>query len=210
MTTKTISEPRTKGRPSLEEAAEIDRAIREAALQELFEKGEAASVNAVAQAAGLSRKTVYARYSSKSELFIAAVREMLINVESMSIETTGPLEERIVSYVRKATAMLGRPHAQAIQRALSLNPHMMGELHSELVRAARKIFFDPIVGILLQAEQAGELQPGIDCRRVAKLIMDATVFARHSPLPDDALPADAEKDAALIAHVVCRGITAAD
>lgn len=206
MTSKTNGEQRTKGRPSLEEAAEIDRAIREAALRELFEKGEAASLNAVAQAAGLSRKTVYARYSSKSELFIAAVREMLAGVGSMTVETSGSLEERIVSYARTAAQLLDKPHARAFQRALSLNPDMIGELHQELIAASKTIFFEPIAAILLEAQQNGEIQPDIDCSRVAKLIMDSTIYAKQSLLPPGEQPIECADDARLIAQVVCRGI----
>ena len=206
MTSKRSGEQRTKGRPILEEAAEIDRAIREAALRELFEKGEAASLNAVAQAAGLSRKTVYARYSSKSELFIAAVREMLAGVGSMTVDTSGSLEQRIVSYARTAAQLLDKPHARAFQRALSLNPDMIGELHQELIAASKTIFFEPIAAILLEAQQDGEIQPGIDCARVAKLIMDSTIFSKQSLLPGGERLTDRDEDAKLIAQVICRGI----
>ena len=55
------AELRRKGRPKLEEAAQIERAIRDAAFKVLLEQGEAATLNAVAQAAGISRKSLYAR-----------------------------------------------------------------------------------------------------------------------------------------------------
>ena len=202
---RTTTGHRTKGRPSLEEAAAIDRAIRDAALRELFEKGEAASLNAVAQSAGLSRKTVYARYSSKSQLFIEAVREMLAGVGSLAVDTGGSLEQRIVSYVQVATGLLEKPEARAFQRALSLNPDMIGELHHELIAAAKTLFFEPIVTILIDAQCAGEVRPDIDCHRAAKLVMDAAISLKQSLLPNATSHADVTEDAQLIARVMCRG-----
>lgn len=66
--------PRT-GRPTSEESRELDAKVIEAALALFLEKGyDATSMEAIAQAADISKRTLYARYSDKSALFLAALR----------------------------------------------------------------------------------------------------------------------------------------
>lgn len=174
---------RTKGRPSLDQAAAIDRAIKEAALRELLDKGEAATLNAVAQSAGLTRKTVYARYSSKTELFMAAVREVLSNVEPLQFDQTGTLKDRIGNYIRAVFALLENPHAKAFQQALALEPGPTADLRSDLIYATRTIFFEPLAKLLEDARTNGELAADKDVREVARLVMMVAMIAGR--LPDD-------------------------
>jgi AcrR family transcriptional regulator len=64
----------TRGRPTPERAAAIDAAIREAALAVFLGAGfDAATMEAVAQRAQVSKGTLYARYESKEHLFRAVI-----------------------------------------------------------------------------------------------------------------------------------------
>lgn len=61
---------RTRGRPSPEAAAQIDREILQTARALFFEHGfESTSMAMIVKAAGVSKTTLYARYATKAELF---------------------------------------------------------------------------------------------------------------------------------------------
>lgn len=63
------------GRPTSEESRQLDQLVIREALQLFLERGyDGASMEAVAQRAGISKRTLYARYGDKSELFLDALR----------------------------------------------------------------------------------------------------------------------------------------
>lgn len=67
--------PRRGGRPTLAEAAELERSIRAAALALFLELGyEGTSLDAIALAAGTTKATLYARFGSKEALFVAVLQ----------------------------------------------------------------------------------------------------------------------------------------
>jgi TetR/AcrR family transcriptional repressor of mexJK operon len=78
-TRKTSGKPSPgRGRPTAARVAEIDSAIRAAARQTFFDAGfEAASMDAIAAAAHVSKGTLYARYDGKEALFRAVVEDLL-------------------------------------------------------------------------------------------------------------------------------------
>ena len=66
----------TGGRPTREEAARLEARIVEVAMQLFIERGfDATSIDAVAEAAGVSKPTLYARYRDKRALFEAVLNE---------------------------------------------------------------------------------------------------------------------------------------
>jgi AcrR family transcriptional regulator len=74
VTDRAIRAPRRGGRPSLEEAAQLERDIHEAALEQFLEHGyEGTSLDAIASAAGTTKATLYARFGSKEALFSAVL-----------------------------------------------------------------------------------------------------------------------------------------
>ncbi len=148
---------RQKGRPKLEEAAEIDLAIREATIKVLLEQGEAATLNSVAHAAGLSRKSVYARYSSKSDLFLAVIRGLLEGAHGVEFDASGSIEEKLLNYVRAALALTSAPEARAIQRLLNVNPAYIAALKPDMLAATQKHFFNPLRDLLKGAHRDAEL-----------------------------------------------------
>jgi AcrR family transcriptional regulator len=58
------------GRPTQAQSADIEERLREAAIDVFLDSGfEGAKMEAIAQAAGITKRTLYARYSDKSALF---------------------------------------------------------------------------------------------------------------------------------------------
>src|SRR3954452_1909284 len=68
-----LTQPRA-GRPTREEAVARHEALLEVALDHFLEKGfEQATIEAIAQDARATKRTIYARYADKAALFHAAV-----------------------------------------------------------------------------------------------------------------------------------------
>lgn len=186
---------RGKGRPRLTEAAEIDRAIRDAALAVLLEHGEAATMHSVAVAAGLSRKSLYARYPNKTELFLEAIRELLQATGALEYDIGGSAEDRLLSYIRAALAVISRPQSQALQRLLTMDPAYIAALRAEMFDATRRLFFDPLLGLLTDAKGRGELavdDPQAAARVIIRLILTESLVSQKdreswlsSGAPDD-------------------------
>lgn len=148
---------RSKGRPKLEEAAAIDRAIRDATINALLEQGEAPTLHAVAQAAGLSRKSVYARYSSKSELFLDVIRGLLESGEGVEYDTAGDIEERLFHYIQSALDLMSTPQSRTMQRLLTVDPAYIAVLKADMLGAIDRHFYVPLRDLLQQAHSSGEL-----------------------------------------------------
>jgi TetR/AcrR family transcriptional regulator, mexJK operon transcriptional repressor len=172
---------RQKGRPKREQVAEIDLAIREAAINALLEHGEAATLNSVAAAAGLSRKSVYARYSSKSDLFQDVIRRLLEDGHAVEFNAIGSIEDRLRSYIRIALGLTSTREARAIHRLLNIDPSSITALKSDMQNATQKHFFVPLRKLLLDAQSTGELVMD-DIDRATRAIV-ALIFA-ESMAPD--------------------------
>jgi AcrR family transcriptional regulator len=66
---------RRGGRPTLEQAAELDRNIRESALRLFLEHSyEGASMDAIAQSAGTTKASLYSRFPNKESLFNSVLK----------------------------------------------------------------------------------------------------------------------------------------
>jgi TetR/AcrR family transcriptional regulator, mexJK operon transcriptional repressor len=69
---------RRGGRPTREEAARRDERLIDVATALFMERGfDGTSIDAVAEVAGVSKPTVYARYRDKRELFVAVLRRRI-------------------------------------------------------------------------------------------------------------------------------------
>lgn len=80
--------PRTRGRPSADQAAQIDFALLLAGRQLFFEHGyERTSMAMIVKAAGVSKTTLYARYAQKADLFRATVAYTLERIGSKRLTT---------------------------------------------------------------------------------------------------------------------------
>ena len=206
--TPDIIAPRAKGRPRLTEAADIDRAIREAAMQVLLEHGEAATLNAVAQAAGLSRKSLYARYSSKSALFIDVIRADMANARGIEFSTSGAIEDRLLSDIEAALAAIAKPSARAIQHLLNADPIYIAALRQEMLAATHTIFFKPLLALLHDASASNQLvaiQPDIAARMIVHLIFAEAMFV-HKDGQTLFPPTTPTQSARYIADLVLQGL----
>ena len=203
-----VANGRGKGRPKLTEAAEIDRAIREAALQVLLEHGEAATMNAVAVAAGISRKSLYARHPNKTELFLEAIRELLKPAGALHYDASGTAEARLQRYIEAALEVVSRPQSLTIQRLLTIDPAYISALKADMFGAMRRIFFEPLLALLREAQTNKELL--IDDLEQTTRSVIRLILAESMPTGDSSeSPMSAERQAnyaAFLTNLVTRGL----
>lgn len=195
---------RGKGRPKLTEAADIDRAIGDAALKILLEQGEGATMNAIAVAAGVSRKSLYARFSNKTELFLAAIPALLAEVRSLEYHPSGNAEQRLRGFIEQALEVISRPKAQALQRLLAMDGGYAVALRSDITAASHALFHQPLHALLSEASERGEFV--IEDIEATTLAVMRLVFAESMALGADASSTDPAAYAAFLTKLVANGL----
>jgi AcrR family transcriptional regulator len=95
-----------RGRPTHAEAKELDLAIREAAVAAFVENGYAGtSMEAIARAANITKRTLYARYADKRAVFAEVIPWALARSEhdgSVAVEATDDVEADLLAFGRMA------------------------------------------------------------------------------------------------------------
>ena len=86
---------RGRGRPTLEQVADIEKLILDVALEEFLEHGYGgASVSRMVRKAGISKTTLYSRFSSKEEIFHAIIERQIerLSPAELLISESGSLD----------------------------------------------------------------------------------------------------------------------
>ena len=166
-----------RGRPSLERASAIDRMIMSQARSLFLAEGfDAVSMEQIAAATNISKGTLYARHSSKEDLF-AAVTLDIIAQSTQSIEQnahlmTDDLEQRLRLHARLMVGSLMTPEVIAFQRMLQGVQHRF----PELAEAVTKVGYRYLVNIMrddIQATAARDGQVVRDAEGVALMIVSS-------------------------------------
>jgi TetR/AcrR family transcriptional repressor of mexJK operon len=120
---------RRGGRPTREEAEARDVRLLDVATRLFMERGfDGTSIDAVAEAAGVSKPTVYARYQDKRDLFVAVLRGRIQKwlaplsaaAEAQAIEgCPKSIKTTLHELSRHMVAYTLAPEAGALQRILS-------------------------------------------------------------------------------------------
>ena len=126
------------GRPTREEAEARDARLLDVATSLFMERGfDGTSIDAVAEAAGVSKPTVYARYRDKRDLFVAVLRGRIRKwlapisaaAEAQASETSPKsIKTTLHELSRHMVAYTLAPEAGALQRILSAQAVQFPEL----------------------------------------------------------------------------------
>ena len=129
---------RSGGRPTREEAEARDARLLDVATSLFMERGfDGTSIDAVAEAAGVGKPTVYARYRDKRDLFAAVLRGRIRSwlapvsaaAEAQATETTPKSIKKTLHELRRhMVAYTLAPEAGALQRILSAQAVQFPEL----------------------------------------------------------------------------------
>jgi TetR/AcrR family transcriptional regulator, mexJK operon transcriptional repressor len=158
------------GRPTREEAEARDVRLLEVATQLFMERGfDCTSIDAVAEAAGISKPTVYARYQDKRDLFVAVLRKRIrdwlapisaaaeaqaTEAKPKSIRTTlHNLSRRMLAYSRA-------PEAGALQRIISAQALQFPDLATLANEEGWQRAIRGVASLLSQFNARGEIEIG--------------------------------------------------
>jgi AcrR family transcriptional regulator len=163
----------TSGRPR---KPETNAAILDAALDLFGEVGyEGMTVEAVAARAGVGKATIYRRWSSKDDLIIAAIQEVLTTVE---LPVLGDVRKTLINMVGGAIAFMNTSTAG------SIFPRMAGEVAARTPLGVR--YVEAIIGprrtmvraILSQAVADGVLRPNLDIALLADTLVGPIILRK--------------------------------
>lgn len=132
---------RSRGRPRLEEVAEIENDLVEVALIEFLKHGYGGtSMAMIVKAAGISKTTLYSRFSSKEELFIAMMNKMVEGNLSAQIRAatgpTRPLADMLSEFGRRSLEIALDPAHYGVIRLIYGESHRFPELRAAGERVA--------------------------------------------------------------------------
>ncbi len=156
---------RPPGRPRSEEA---HRAILDAAIDLFIEQGfEALSIEGVAARAGVGKTTIYRRWASKEDLIVAAMNEVIFDVE---MTDTGSLREDLVGVAVRMQTIFASSKAGAVFARMV--PYMaadtpLGRAHMERVVEPRLAHLQELVA---RGVQRGELRSDVKPEMVRALM----------------------------------------
>ncbi|MFG2624373.1 TetR/AcrR family transcriptional regulator [Streptomyces sp. NPDC048473] len=182
---------------SLRRSERSRRATLEAALDLCTEKGYGrVTVEAIAARAGVSKKTIYRWWPSKSAVMLEAFTEALVG--TTPFEDTGDIAADLRANVMGAVKLLSTPpYGPAYAGILS-------EIHHDdaLAETVRTKLIDPrfgqAVARLRRAQEQGRIPPDADLPLAVEMLY-GPVYYRHvlrKPVQDE------ETIAALVAHVL--------
>lgn len=160
----------TGGRPTREDAELLSEKIVDVAGQLMLEHGyHGTSIEAVASAAGVAKRTLYSRFPDKSELFAAVIerrRMRFLAPVSRISAAGGTLEEQLTLIGRHMLDWALKADTVALKRLMAAEIERFPELARTLHREGREQTIDAIAGVLAVAQQAGVLRE-IDIRFAA-------------------------------------------
>lgn len=146
-----------RGRPRSDRA---DEAILAATLDLLAEHGYGGlTTDRIAHEAGVSKATIYRRWSSKDEVVLAAVRSLATDVPAPD---TGSLHEDLTILVRWLASVFSRPSTarliSALVEPIARNPTLAVALRHGFLRARRST----VRTAMQRGRDRGEVRTDID------------------------------------------------
>lgn len=124
---------RSRGRPKMEDVAALENKLLSAALKGFLKDGYGgASLNKIVAAAGVSKTTLYSRFTSKEDLFRAIIYQQIGRLApTMRLESQGEpldLEQGLVRYANRALEVSLKGDVLAINRLIFSESHRFPEL----------------------------------------------------------------------------------
>jgi len=164
---------RRTGRPTNEEARQLDRAIRDAALRLFLANGYGAtSMDAIASAAGTTKVTLYARFPSKEAMFRATL-ERAATRRDWPDEEPAPgdpddLEGALLAVARAAVARATHPAMVGLARIAVTEVARFPELVREAGTAPVWPRWQVVAELLKRHAASGAIVLPADARQLAE------------------------------------------
>ncbi len=157
----------------------VGDAILAATLDLLAEFGYGrTSLDAVAERAGVSKPTLYRRWSSKKDLVIAAIERF---GDSATLPEGGDARQRVTTFVEEWWNLAASPEQAIVPKVFA---ELLGEAqrHPELNQAVHRMFLSSrraqIRHLLGDAVADGELRPDLDLDDAIDVLIGTLLFRR--------------------------------
>lgn len=145
-------------------------AILDAARDEFFTAGfAAASIEAIAVAANVSKVTIYNRFGGKEGLFSAVVERecstMGVGLIDL-VSNEGDLRQRLIAFGQKAVHFLTLPHIIRFEKHIGTESEARPEIGELFLNAGPRRMQAKLTGLLERAVESGSIK-SCDCRLAA-------------------------------------------
>lgn len=189
------SQARGPGRPR---DVEAEARILQAALRLLAEQGYTRmSLDGVAEEAGVSKPTIYRRWSSKADLATAALRTIQTGEPVVATgSTAGDLTAALQNFARSLLRPNGMSLIGTVLAEEAHTPELLVLFRERLVANRRA----QLLGILRRAQRGGELRAGVSLDAAVNLLVGA-FYARY--LASSTIPPGFARE---LVEVVWRGL----
>jgi TetR/AcrR family transcriptional repressor of mexJK operon len=147
------------GRPKdLEKRA----AILAAAARLFVARGyDAASMDAVAAEAGVSKLTVYNHFSDKENLFreaVVFVAEQYLPQATFELRPEGSIREQLLAIAQAFSALMHSAESEAVHRMMAADARLSGQLGPMFYEVGPKRMLDGFSAFLRRAVELGQLE----------------------------------------------------
>lgn len=165
---------RSRGRPTLDDAARIEERLLAAALEEFLDSGYGgASLSKVVRAAGISKTTLYSRFHSKEALF-RAIMERQVEKLAAATTLTSPdglldLAQGLENYANRSLEMSLSGDLLAVNRLIFSEAHRFPELGMAAAERAQ-LGIAQIAWFIEQCALRDD-RPVPDCRATAEVFI---------------------------------------
>ncbi len=152
---------RPRRRPTREESAVVDEHVRRAAISSFLDHGfNGTTMAAVAQAAGVTRATVYARYSDKETLFRTVVRWALTEQPNVGLEIDPDtdLREALLLIAQAAYERATDPETSRLGVLLMSEVSRFPDLAPKADQFDRYPFMEQVIKLLSRNQELGAVE----------------------------------------------------
>lgn len=156
-----IPRPRA-GRPTREQAEARHNELLDVALDHFLDRGyEAATIEAIASAVGMTKRTVYGLYDDKVALFHAAVHRAIeryaIPDERIAATDCGDLEQTLRNIARLRIDLVASPRGLKLQRIINTESYRFPEIFNEVYELGAMPTVRFLAALLRRETEAGRL-----------------------------------------------------
>jgi AcrR family transcriptional regulator len=167
------------GRPTRDQAAARQLELLDTALDMFLDKGfEQTTMEGVAAAVGMTKRTIYARYDDKAALFLAtvqrAIERSIVPEEELRALDTGDLSETLIAIARMRVAFVTTPAGLKLQRIINTESYRFPAIFTLSYDQSARPVVEFLADLLRRHDSAGAV--GIDRPEMAaRLFMSMVV-----------------------------------
>jgi AcrR family transcriptional regulator len=150
------------GRPTREQAQARHAELLDTALDMFLENGfQLTTMEGVAAAMGMTKRTIYARYEDKAALFLATVQRAIdrtvTSVEELRAAETEDLEATLIAIGQMRIADLSRPEGVRLRRIINTESYRFPQIFSMSYEQGAKPVITFLTDLFRRHDNAGAI-----------------------------------------------------